>query len=110
MRLEARVNEIYDRLTANERELVSHILRDKQKIRGMNSTRLAQHLHISRTTLVRFWKKLGVQSYAEFRLLLAQEDRGPQAQAVELRQIVHMYHAMIDALPGLPYDLSLIHI
>ncbi len=104
MRLEARVNEIYDRLTANERELVSHILRDKQKIRGMNSTRLAQHLHISRTTLVRFWKKLGVQSYAEFRLLLAQEDRGPQAQAVELRQIVHMYHAMIDALPGLPYD------
>lgn len=103
MRLEARINEIYDSLTANERELVSHILRDKQSIRGMNSTQLAQHLHVSRTTLVRFWKKINVQSYAEFRLLLTQEAQEAKAQAVELQQVGRMYHAMIDELPSLPY-------
>ena len=42
MRLEARVNAVYDQLTANERELVSHILQEKQQVRGMNSTQLAQ--------------------------------------------------------------------
>ena len=103
MRLEARVNAVYDQLTANERELVSHILQEKQQVRGMNSTQLAQHLHVSRTTLVRFWKKLGVQSYAEFRLLLQQDQRELDAPGVELGAIVRMYHAMIDELPKLPY-------
>ena len=84
MRQEARVNAVYDQLTANERELVSHILQEKQQVRGMNSTQLAQHLHVSRTTLVRFWKKLGVQSYAEFRLLLQQDQRELDAPGVEL--------------------------
>lgn len=104
MHLESKVNEAYSRLTANERELVSRILQDKQSIRGMNSTQLAQHLNISRTTLIRFWKKLGVQSYAEFQLLLAQEERAPQNRIAELQQIVRIYHAMIDELPALPYD------
>ena len=103
MRLEARVNAVYGQLTANERELVSHILQEKQQVRGMNSTQLAQHLHVSRTTLVRFWKKLGVQSYAEFRLLLQQDQRELDAPGVELGAIVRMYHAMIDELPKLPY-------
>ena len=103
MRLEARVNAVYDQLTANERELVSHILQEKQQVRGMNSTQLAQHLHVSRTTLVRFWKKLGVQSYAEFRLLLQQDQRELDVPGVELGAIVRMYHAMIDELPKLPY-------
>lgn len=103
MRLEARVNAVYDQLTANERELVSHILQEKQQVRGMNSTQLAQHLHVSRTTLVRFWKKLGVQSYAEFRLLLQQDQRELDTPGVELGAIVRMYHAMIDELPKLPY-------
>lgn len=104
MNLEARVNKVYDKLTANERELLGHILSDKQKIRGMNSTQLAQHLHVSRTTLVRFWKKLGIQRYAEFRLLLEQTDREPEVGGVELHKIVRLYHAMIDELPRLPYD------
>lgn len=53
MRLEARVNAIYNSLTANDREIVSHMFWDKQNIRHMNSIKLAQHLPVSRTTLVR---------------------------------------------------------
>lgn len=104
MYFESKVNEVYSQLTANERELVSRILRDKQSIRTMNSTQLAQHLNVSRTTLIRFWKKLGVQSYAEFQLLLAREEHIPQTRIVALHQIVRIYHAMIDELPALPYD------
>lgn len=48
MRLEARVNAIYNSLTANDREIVSHMFRDKQNIRHMNSTPLAQHLSLCR--------------------------------------------------------------
>ncbi len=104
MRLEALVNEKYDILTAVERELISHIFRDKQIIRGMNSTQLASFLHVSRTTLVRLWKKLGIQGYAEFSLLLAQKPQDPNVQSVGLAAIVRTYHSLIDELLRLPYE------
>lgn len=104
MRLESKVNEVYSQLTANERELISHILRAKQSILNMNSTQLAQYLHISRTTLVRFLKKMNIRGYAEFQLLLAQEKHSFQTEIAAIQQVVRLYHAMIDELPTLPYD------
>lgn len=104
MQLEGRVNEVYSQLTANEREMVSHILRDKKNVRGMNSTQLAQHLHVSRTTLVRLFKKLGAKSYAEFQLFLKQDQREQEVRKMELGAVTRMYHGMIDELSSRSYD------
>ena len=38
MNLEYRINESYDRLTANDREVLNRILRNKAQSAGMNST------------------------------------------------------------------------
>ena len=54
MYLESKFNEVCSYLTANEWNLASRIYRNKQSICSMNSTRLAQHLNISRTILIRF--------------------------------------------------------
>ena len=59
MRLEALINKNYDLLTANDREIANTIFREKKAVREMNSTQLSSFLNISRTTLVRFMKKLG---------------------------------------------------
>lgn len=74
MNLEELVNQRYDRLTANDRELLNFIFRDKQAVREMNSTQLASYLHVSRTTLVRMMKKLDIDTYTEFKLLLNRKE------------------------------------
>lgn len=60
MNLEELVNDRYEVLTANDREMLAAIFRDKQAVKQMNSTKLASYLHVSRTTLVRLMKKLEI--------------------------------------------------
>lgn len=63
MILEELVNQKYDLLTANDREILTSVFRDKEMVKGMNSTQLAAFLHVSRTTLVRLLKKLDIDTY-----------------------------------------------
>lgn len=98
MRLEALVNKNYELLTANDREIVNTIFRDKESVRKMNSTQLSQYLHVSRTTFVRFMKKLGIRTFAEFKILLEEEENRQKHIAFHMSDIVANYHEMIDEL------------
>ena len=80
MDFEKRIDENYSYLTATDRLMVQEIRQNKELVRNMNSTQLARHLGVSRTTLVRMLKKLGISTYAEFQLLLKQRDRRNRAQ------------------------------
>lgn len=104
MRLESLVNKNYDLLTANDREMVNRIFRDKESVRGMNSTQLAAYLNVSRTTFVRFMKKMGIDTFAEFRLLLAEEERKPEGSVFNMADIVDNYHGMINELKRHDYS------
>lgn len=53
MGFEKRIDENYSYLTATDRLMVQEIRQNKELIRIMNSTQLARHLGVSRTTLVR---------------------------------------------------------
>lgn len=97
MNLEELVNDRYDFLTANDREMLASIFRDKLAVREMNSTQLASFLHVSRTTLVRLLKKLEIDSYKEFKLLLDRKEEHA-AYLYDLQDIVKEYHVMIDEL------------
>lgn len=98
MRLEALINDHYNHLTPNDREIAGKILQNKQTARQLNSTRLSEFLNISRTTLVRFMKKLGISTYAEFKLLLAEEAWQQGTAVFDMKEIVADYHVMIDEL------------
>lgn len=98
MNLEELVNKNYELLTANDREILTVIFRDKQVVREMNSTQLSSFLHISRTTLVRLMKKLGVDTYAEFKLLLNRREEEQATCFYDLEDILKEYHVMIDEL------------
>ena len=66
MNLEELVNQKYSLLTANDREMLTAVFSNKQKVREMNSTQLSSYLHVSRTTLVRLMKKLGIDTPEAF--------------------------------------------
>ena len=106
MNLEYRINESYDRLTANDREVLNRILRNKAQSAGMNSTELAAFCHVSRTTLIRLFKKLGIGGFAEFRLLLKERAGMQELARLDMEEIISNYHRMVDGLKE--YDYSVI--
>lgn len=104
MRLEALINNNYDRLTPNDREIANTIFREKQLVRKMNSTQLSAFLNISRTTFVRFMKKLGIETYAEFRILLEEEAGDSKKMIFRMSDIADKYHGMINELKKHDYS------
>lgn len=73
MRPESLARDHDSSLSTNGRELLFAILRDAGLIPQMNGAELARHLHSSRTTLTRLLRKLGIDTYAEFKFLLSQQ-------------------------------------
>lgn len=98
MRLEELVDQHYHQLSANDRELLGTIFREKAFVSTMNSTQAADFLHISRTTLVRLLKKLGLDTYAQFKLLLAQKEYVDAAVQFDMSEIAKNYRLLIDEL------------
>lgn len=103
MNLEYRMNENYDSLTANDREVLNLILRDKGRAVQMNSTELSAYCHVSRTTLVRLFKKLGIATFAEFKLLLEEQTGRQKPVRLDMKEIISNYHRMVDDLKAYDY-------
>lgn len=104
MNLEELVNQKYDRLSANDREMLASIFREKQTVKEMNSVQLSSFLHVSRTTFVRLMKKLDIDSYAEFKLLLSEKALEPDIPFFNLQGVLEDYHRMIDELKKHDYE------
>lgn len=104
MDFEKRIDENYSYLTATDRLMVQEIRQNKELVRNMNSTQLARHLGVSRTTLVRMLKKLGISTYAEFQLLLKQRAGETEHKKLDMQRIIDDYHEMIKELQN--YDYS----
>lgn len=104
MNLEEIVNQKYEVLTANDREMLNSIFINRKQVDEMNSTELASFLHVSRTTLVRLMKKLDIDTYTEFKLLLIRKEESRTASAFNLQDIEKEYHLMIDELKKHSYE------
>lgn len=105
MNLEELVNQKYHLLTANDKEMLTAVFRNKQRVREMNSTQLASYLHVSRTTLVRLMKKLGIDTYKEFKVLLdMRREEALSPCSYNLQDIVSEYHLMVDELKKHRYE------
>jgi len=103
MRLEELVDQRYNQLSANDRELLASIFKEKSAVSTMNSTQAAKFLHVSRTTLVRLLKKLGLDTYAQFKLLLAQKESTSAEVRFDMTEIVKNYRILIDELKKRDY-------
>lgn len=67
MNFEARVNEYYNDLNDNDKEIISYIIENKKDIVDMTITELAQSSLTSKSSVLRLTKKLGFSGYSEFK-------------------------------------------
>ena len=91
-----------DRLTANDRQILTQLVRDRSAGARMSSSELSATLHTSRTTLGRITRKLGLKSFAELKYLL--EPHKPADQdSPSLAEIAQGYRMLIQDLAKRDY-------
>lgn len=104
MKIEELVNQYYDNLTPNDREVLNLILKNKKRTGQLSSTGLAEYCHVSRTTLLRMIKKLSLQSFTEFKYLLADEEGTGPSDGLEWKEVIDNYHNLIEDLKKMNYE------
>ncbi|PMD67949.1 MurR/RpiR family transcriptional regulator [Companilactobacillus nuruki] len=84
MRIEELINEHSDRLTDNDMQLLSIILRNKKIISNLNSKEISDIAYTSPAGLTRLAKKLNFKGFTEFKYFLRQE-----ADSIESHKLNH---------------------
>lgn len=79
----------------NELEIsvYNYIMKHKEEIRYMTIRDLAQAVHVSTSTVLRFCKKIGCDGYAEFRIMykLYLEEETQKPKVKEIDDIMHFF-------------------
>ena len=105
MKLEELINRNYDAFTQNDRQVVSYILANKSLIVGATSQEAADGCHVSRATLLRVCKKMGLQNFAELKYLLKYQDGAVDGRAdADMDAVIENYHGLIDDLKKADYS------
>lgn len=103
MKLEELMNQHYDSLTAGERQIMSGLLLHQREAAALSCEQLAKRYHVSRATLLRLFHKIGLQSFAEFKLFLRDETSDKAEENMALMEISENYHRMIRELQQRDY-------
>lgn len=105
MKIEELINRNYGSFTQNDRLVVAYILANKAFVMGATSQEAADGCHVSRATLLRVCKKMGLQSYAELKYLLKYQDGTGDGRAdADMDEIIGNYHGLIDDLKKADYS------
>lgn len=70
MRLEELVNKNYQSLNENDLYIWNYIIRHRKECERLSIDDLASKCNVSRSTILRFSKRLGLKGYAELKVFL----------------------------------------
>lgn len=70
MRLESLVNQHYDSLNENDKIIIKQILISQREYRNFSCEKIANECHVSRATLLRLCRKIGLNSFSDLKYLL----------------------------------------
>ena len=101
MQLEELLNTHYEELNENDRGALLQIIKGKSTFLSMTCEEMAAMLHMSRATLLRLCRKLGLVSFSDLKLLLQEKQIEKQASALDLYDT---YHVLIDELKKFSYE------
>lgn len=73
MRLEELLNQYSDRLSENDLYIWDYVEKHKKQCENMTIEELARKCNVSRTTVLRFTKKLSLKGFGEFKVHLRME-------------------------------------
>lgn len=105
MKIDRLVNDNYDKLTANDHEIFNYILKNQEACKEMSCEQLADNCHVSRTTLLRFCRKLELNSFAELKYLLKSSNTEIYEDGnLDIDEACETYHKMIDEIRSHKYE------
>lgn len=94
MQLEEFVSATYNSLSYNEQQVATFLLKNKQALVQMTSEEISLHCGISRPTLLRTLKKIGINSVSELKYLV-QGDNNTYPETMNIQDIAFHYQHMI---------------
>lgn len=99
MKIDELINENYDKLTQNDHQIFNYIINNQQECKEMTCERIAERCHVSRTTLLRFCRKLDLNSFAELKYILKSSDsKGYENTNLDIEEACQTYHKIIDEI------------
>lgn len=100
MKLEERMNQCYDELNENEKNIMKQLMNHQEDYSQLSCEQMATQCHVSRATLLRFCRKLGLVSFSDLKLLLQEKKEETKGRTLNLYDT---YHALIDELKKFSY-------
>ncbi|MFV0394713.1 MAG: MurR/RpiR family transcriptional regulator [Coprobacillaceae bacterium] len=91
VRLEELINKNYDHLNENDLYIWKYIMQHKKECVSLSIDELAKRCHVSRTTILRFSKRLGLKGYAELKVYLRIDNETYKQADSGLERIYHTY-------------------
>lgn len=104
MLLEELVNQHRDELNENDKTVLGLILSNQETFSFYSSTELANACHVSRTTLLRICRKIGLMSFSDLKVILKNsKNSNGQSKKIDFDQVCQVYHNLIDELNKFSY-------
>ncbi|MNM40598.1 HTH-type transcriptional regulator GlvR [compost metagenome] len=79
MKFEEVVNEHYDSLNESELHILSYVMNNKEQSSSLSINELAKKCNVSKSSLLRFTKKIGFSGYSEFKFYIKWEKEERQS-------------------------------
>ena len=102
MKLEELVNRNYQQLNENDLYIWNYIIHHKKECEHLSIDELASRCNVSRSTILRFSKRLGLRGYAEFKVFLRIDNQSDN-DSVIVNNIYNGYIEMIQQFKEYQY-------
>lgn len=98
MQLEELVNLYSDHLSENDMYIWDYVEKHKKQCENMTIEQLAEKCCVSRTTILRFTKKLSLKGFGEFKVLLKMDQQDDQRQTSKAVKVCLSYEKMMQEM------------
>lgn len=95
MRLEELMNQYSDRLSENDLYIWNYVENHKKQCENMTIEQLAGKCNVSRTTILRFTKKLSLKGFGEFKVHLKMENDDNKKETSKAVKVCLAYEEML---------------
>lgn len=104
MQLESLINQNYSQLNENDKLVAKQIIIHQQEYAYLTCEKIAEECHISRATLLRLCRKIGLSSFSDLKYLLKTESKKQINNSYDFHDICINYQLLINELQKLSFD------
>lgn len=103
MKIEELINRGDPLFSVSDRSIADYMITHRQECQNAGCEELAAACHVSRATLLRFCRKLGLSSFSELKYVLKEVGPGAAPSPSELDLQFQNYHSLIDDMQNRDY-------